>query len=365
MEIKMVNCTELWVNRKQFRETKIVSKQIPNLDDGQVLVSIDKFALTANNVTYALVGDVIGYWNFYPADKGWGKVPVWGCATVVSSSHSEIPEGEKLWGFFPMASHVVLQPGKIKSDHFFDMTDYRQVLPGLYNGYRRTQAEPKFLQAIEDQRCLYFPLLATSFLLYDYLVDNDFFGAEQVVIGSVSSKTAFGLAKMLSNDPNVTQQVIGLTSPGNVDFVKGLDCCDQVLVYGDENHIDATKKTAYVDMSGDVRLTKSLHQRLNENMVESCMVGATHWENRGDMEKLPGAKPTMFFAPAQVEKRDAEWGSGVVMGKAMAASAEVVQSIEGLMNIEWTHGAEALQSLWVEMLDNKVSPNRSQMVSLT
>ncbi len=211
---------------------------------------------------------------------------------------------------------------------------------------------------------MYFPLLATSYLLYDYLVDNDFFAAEQVFVGSVSSKTGFGLAKILKSDPQVTQRIIGITSEGNVDFVESLECCDEVLVYGHEGSIDSSKKAAYVDMSGDVRLTTALHQHLGENMVESCMVGATHWENRGGMDELPGATPTMFFAPAQVAKRDEDWGSGVAMNKATEASAQVVLGIQSTIKIEWTKGAEALQALWAKMLDNDIPPNRSQMATL-
>jgi hypothetical protein len=289
---------------------------------------------------------------------------VWGCANVIESRCDEVPVGDRLWGFVPMASHAVLQPGKIREDQFTDVSKHRQALPDLYNSYRRTHAEPEFLREMETERCLLFPLFATSYLLYDYLIDNDFFGAQQVLIGSVSSKTGFGLAQMLHNDPSVGQRIVGLTSPSNVAFVEGLDCCDEVIIYGEETKIDATLPTAYVDMSGDARLTSTLHTLLAENMVESAMVGATHWEQRGDVGELPGAKPTFFFAPAQIGKRNAEWGPGVVMGKAMTASAEVAKSLGDEMTVEWINDVDSLALLWSDLLDNKVSPKRGLMVSL-
>ena len=184
----MTNSTELWVDRGDFRTTRVVHSEFAELADGEVRVAIDKFGLTANNVSYAVSGDVIGYWGYYPAEEGWGKVPVWGCANVIESKCPEVPEGDRLWGFFPMASHVILQPGKIREDQFTDMAEHRQALPDLYNSYRRTLAEPEFLREMETERCLLFPLFATSYLLYDYLVDNEFFGAHQVLIGSVSSR---------------------------------------------------------------------------------------------------------------------------------------------------------------------------------
>jgi hypothetical protein len=360
----MTNLTELWVDRRDLRTTRVVHSNLPVPAEGEILVAIDQFGLTANNVSYAVSGDAIGYWGYYPLEGGWGRVPVWGCANVIESQCAGIPVGDRLWGFFPMASHAVLQPGKIREDQFIDVAEHRQALPALYNAYRRTRAEPAFLQAMETERCLLFPLFATSWLIYDYLVDNGFFGAKQVLIGSVSSKTALGLAEMLHGDPRVGQKIVGLTSAANVPFVEGLGCCDQVVVYGEEAAIDATLPAAYVDMSGDARLTGTLHKLLGENMVESAMVGATHWEQRGDTGDLPGAKPTFFFAPAQIAKRDAQWGPGVAMMKAMAASAEVAGKIKDDMTIEWTRDVESLAELWLDLLDNKVSPRRGLMVSL-
>ncbi|MDG1485826.1 MAG: DUF2855 family protein, partial [Porticoccaceae bacterium] len=300
----MTNCAALWIDRTDINITRQVTTELPELIDGQVLVAIDKFGLTANNVSYAVTGDSIGYWQFYPAQDNWGIVPVWGCATVIESSCADIPVGDRLWGYFPMASHAVLTPGNIHADYFVDVVEHRRELPPVYNQFRRTKAEPEFLQQLENERCLLFPLFMTSYLIYDYLIDNEFFGAQQVVIGSVSSKTGFGLAQMLHNDPEVTQSVIGVTSPGNVDFVKGLGCCDQIVLYKNEAEIDASVSTAYVDMSGDARLTISLHNHLEDKIVESCMVGGSHWQEGGKVGELPGARPRFFFAPGQIEKRN-------------------------------------------------------------
>ena len=360
----MTTSTEFWVDRNNLRENRIVQRPLPPLGEGQVRVAIDMFGLTANNVSYAVTGDAIGYWGYYPAEENWGKVPAWGCADVVESRCDDIEVGERLWGFFPMASHVDLLPGKIREDQFVDIVQHRQPLPALYNGYRRTGAEPDILRQMEVERCLLFPLFITSFVLYDRLVDNEFFGAAQVVIGSVSSKTGFGLAQMLHDDTAVKQRIVGVTSPANVDFVNGLGCCDQVVVYGEEEEIDASLPTAYVDMSGDVRLTRALHLHIGANMVESCMVGASHWDQGGDPGELPGARPEFFFAPAQIAKRDMEWGPGVAMARAGEASARVAMKVKNEMSVEWTRDAEALQALWLDLLDNKVSPRKGQMVSL-
>ena len=360
----MPDCTQLWIDRKDIRTTKQVTSALPALGAGEVLVAIDKFGLTANNVSYAVTGDSIGYWQFYPAEGEWGIVPVWGCATVIESKCVDIPVGDRLWGYFPMASHAVLTPGNIRADYFIDIVEHRRELPIVYNQFRRTQAEPEFLQSMENERCLLFPLFMTSYLIYDYLIDNDFFGAQQVVIGSVSSKTGFGLAQMLCNDKQISQSVIGVTSPENEEFVKRLGCCDQIVLYQNEAQIDSALPTAYVDMSGDARLTINLHNHVGENMVESCMVGASHWKEGGKVGDLPGARPRFFFAPGQIEKRNKEWGPGVAMVRAMTASAKVAERVASEITIEWVYGADSLADHWTQLLDNQIAPSQGLMVTL-
>ncbi|MEP5766644.1 MAG: DUF2855 family protein [Halieaceae bacterium] len=360
----MSQVTELWVERAELRNTRVVNSDFTELEAGEVRVAIEKFALTSNNVTYAVSGDKIGYWQFYPAEDEWGKVPVWSIAEVVESTVPEISCGERLYGFFPMASHAVLQPGAITDQQFFDVSDHRRELPGLYNLYRRTETEAEFLREMEDERCLLFPLFATSFLLYDYLLDNAMFGAGQVLIGSASSKTGFGLAHLLHHDPELSQRVVALTSPGNVNFVNELNIYDQVVCYGSEDEIDSSVAAAYVDMSGDAGLTSKIHHHLQDQLVESCAVGATHWEDLGAAEPVPGVQPQLFFAPAQITKRDAEWGAGVVMSKAMNASADIARAHAGDLEIERIKGAEAAAAAWQDMVANRVSPRRGLMLSL-
>ena len=360
----MTSVTELWVNRENFRDTKIVTQESTPLLDGQIRVAIDKFGLTANNVSYALSGDQIGYWRFFPAEESWGKVPAWSIAEVTESRCHEIVVGERLWGFFPMSSELVLQPGSIREDSFTDETAHRRELSALYNQYRRTAGEPEILQQLEDERCLLFPLFLTSYVLLDYFIDNDYFGAEQLVIGSVSSKTGLGLACLVHQAPAPRPRVIGITSESNRDFVMSLGCCDELIHYGNESEIDATLTSAYVDMSGNGTLTDALHHHLSDKLVESCMVGATHWETARRGSDLPGARPTFFFAPGQIAKRDEEWGAGVLFAKASEASVKLAAQVKDQIRIERLTGAEAASQIWKDMLDSRVAPSRGIIVSL-
>jgi hypothetical protein len=357
---------EIQMRRDNIKETRLISAPSPLLTDKQVRVSIDQFALTANNVTYAVAGDMIGYWSFYPRESGWGVVPVWGIGNVVESAHPGVAVGERLYGFFPMASHTVLTFDEPRPEQLIEVSPHRRELPGTYNAYRRTASDPDFLQAMEAERCLFFPLFATSYLIYDYLLDNELFGASQVLVGSASSKTAFGMAQLLHGDDSVQARLVGLTSAGNREFVEALGVYDEVVCYGEEaDQIDASISTAYVDMSGDARLTATVHGLFGDKLVESCAVGATHWESFGPAGELPGQEPKFFFAPAQIEKRDAEWGRGEVMRRAGLAVADIVRDVSGQVDIEWLTDAESVVAAWCDLVDNKVSPRRGLMARLS
>ena len=356
--------SEIWVDRKDFKDTTIVTTELGRLVDGDIRVRIDKFGLTANNVGYALSGDMIGYWRYFPADGRRGKVPAWGIAEVIESKSADIEPGERLYGFFPMASHLDLTPGNIKAGTFEDVATHRQPLPELYNEYHRTRAEPEYLKALEDERCLLFPLFMTSFVLGDYLDNNNFFGADQIIIGSVSSKTGLGLAAVLREVVGYSGKVIGLTSPANAEFVERLGDCDEIISYGNESEINNDRKSVLVDMSGSGEMVRNVHHRLNDNVVQSMGVGATHWDEDRSQASLPGAKPEFFFAPGHIAKRNQDWGHGVIFEKANASSARIARKIKDQIKIEYFNGAANVGEIWKDMLENKVPGSTGVMACL-
>ena len=355
---------QLWVKRDALREMTVHREAVKPLAEGELRVAIERFGLTANNVSYAVSGDVIGYWQYFPAQGDWGIVPVWGFADVVESRCPELPVGERIWGFLPMASHLTLRPEGIEDGRFFDGAAHRRDLPNLYNMYMRTAQDPEMLRSLEDERCLLFPLFATSFILYDYLVAHEMFGAGQVLIGSASSKTGFGLAHLLKNDPKLTQKVVGLTSAGNVDFVRGLVVCDEVVSYADIGALEATTPSAFVDMAGSGPLIEAVHGHFGEQIRESCIVGATHWEDERKAGQVAGARPTFFFAPSHIARRDKEWGRGQAMLRAFAASVQITQAVANQLAIERHQGVDAVGRQWLAMLNNEIPPHRGLILSL-
>ncbi|MEH6547171.1 MAG: DUF2855 family protein [Sneathiella sp.] len=311
---------QLLVDKNDISQIKSVNAPSRSLNEGEVRLRVESFALTANNITYAVTGDLIGYWKFFPvSDEGWGIVPVWGHAVVIETECEGIDLGERLYGYLPMAEELVVQPRRIRQNAFKDGSDHRSQLPAVYNEYIRLNNSEHHDTKLEDLQSILYPLYATSYMIYDYLMDNNYFGAKQILIGSASSKTAIGLLQLLSDDETVDPKIVGLTSTRNLGFVKNLNVCDQVIKY--ENIERETEKipSVYIDMSGNADVRVSLHTHLDAQLLVSCSVGVSHWDKFRPTKELPGAKPQMFFAPAQIQKRHDEWGPGVIQGKTQAA----------------------------------------------
>lgn len=356
--------TTIEVRRQNFGETRIVSNPVPELKDGEILASIDRFALTANNVTYAVAGDMVGYWKFFPAAEPWGVVPVWGFADIIASRHPDVPVGERIWGFLPMSSHLVLSPQQVRATAFVDGAAHRASLPPLYNSYQRTSGDPPEMKALENERCILFPLFSTSFILCDYLSDNAFFGARQILVGSASSKTGLGLTNLLSRLGADRPRIVGLTSPRNLDFVRSLGTCDDVLTYDQIAGMDGSVPTAFVDMSGDGTVVSATHQKFDANLKLSCAVGITHW-NTGRFSNEGVSSPhTFFFAPSQFLKREKDWGPGESLRRAGRESARMALEMRSRLHISHKTGPDAVAAAWRSLVDNAIPPTEAIMASL-
>src|SRR4051812_18843189 len=102
----------------------------------------------------------MGYWNFFPTGQAdWGHMPVWGFADVLASRTPSIETGERFFGYFPIASHLRVQPIRITPRGFTDGATHRQSLPGVYNQYPRCSSDPAYSRKLEDFQALYRPHL--------------------------------------------------------------------------------------------------------------------------------------------------------------------------------------------------------------
>jgi len=358
------------VRRDDFHTCKLAPALIEPQPD-QVLLRIDKFALTSNNITYAAFGDAMSYWNFFPAPEGWGRIPVWGFADVLQSRHAAIKPGERFYGYFPMSNHVVLQPERPSDAGFIDGAPHRKPLHAVYNQYTRTTADPGYDAGREAEQMLLRPLFITSFLIDDFLADNDYFGARAVVFSSASSKTAYGTAFLLSLRKTV--EIIGLTSPGNAAFTERLGCYSRVVAYDQAHALPTDLPVVYVDMAGSRDVRSAVHHHFRENLKYSCAVGGTHWNalDGGASDtgaKLPGPRPTLFFAPAQIKKRSVDRGAGGLQTRLAEAWRQFMVPVSdparGWLRVIEDRGPTAVERVYREVLAGRAKPDEGHILSL-
>ena len=185
-----MTCTFI-VDRQHLSQTQWRRSAPVPLVEGEVRMKIDAFALTSNNITYAAFGDTMNYWGFFPTgDAVTGCIPVWGFANVIESRCEGVRVGERIYGYYPIASDVVLQPVRVRETGFIDGAAHRRDLHGAYNQYIRCDTDPGYIAARESEQAVLRPRFTTSFLIDDFLADNEFFGASSVILSSASRKTA-------------------------------------------------------------------------------------------------------------------------------------------------------------------------------
>jgi hypothetical protein len=374
-----MNKIDFLVRKDHLTTTQIRAHDLAPLADGQVRVAIDRFALTANNITYAAFGEAMNYWRFFQVlredgseDPDFGAIPVWGFATVQQSRHPDIVVGERLYGYYPMSTHLDLTPARISPLAFSDSAPHRAELHPVYNQYMRCKVDPFYTAETEDLQALLRPLYTTSWLIDDFLADNDYFGATAhagrpglMLLSSASSKTAYGTALEMHKRSGI--EVVGLTSARNVAFCESLGCYHRVLRYDQLDEIDAQAPAVYIDFAGNAALRKAVHTHC-KGLVYSSSIGGTHVAELGGARDLPGPKPTLFFAPAQIKKRSTEWGAPV-FGQKLLQSWQHFIATAGATDQPWLQvrrhqGQDAVTAAYLEVLAGQGDPRTGHILSL-
>src|SRR5260370_3502812 len=206
--------------------------------------------------------------------------------------------GERLFGYFPMATHLVIEAADVTKRGLRDAAAHRQGVAPVYTAYARVSGDPAFAGRQGDYQALLRPLFMLSFLVDDFLAENALFGARGVMLSSASSKTAFGLAHLL-HTLRKEVRVIGLTSAANTDFVRSLGCYDEVVTYDAVTSLPSDAPVAFVDMAGNSELRATLHRHFGDQMKYSGRIGLTHRSSSPDEPELPGAKPAWVLTPHQ------------------------------------------------------------------
>ena len=357
--------TTLEVVRTAISTTRLADELV-DLDDGQVRLEVDRFAITANNITYAVFGDMLGYWDFFPTSPDetpqYGRVPAMGWATVVESHCDDIAAGQRYYGWFPMASNVVFTP-TVTADGFRDDGAHRQAHAPVYRAYVAVDADPMYDEAPdgEDRHVLLRGLFLTGFLAEEFFADGggsgeSYFGTPRVIVLSASSKTAIGFAQRAAMRDGL--EVVGVTSAGNREFVERLGYYDQVVTYDEVADIATAGGAVSIDMAGNPTALGAVHEHFGDGLAYSMTVGRSHHDAPpAASADMAGPAPQLFFAPTEVGRRQEEWGREDYAQRCTEALHAFVAGSRDWLTIDRRTGADAVTQAWLDVYHGSVSPD--------
>ena len=371
------------VDRRDFRRTRTAASQNTALSPGQIRLAVERFALTTNNVTYAVVGDMLDYWGFFPTEAPWGRLPAMGLGSVVESAHPDIAAGGRYFGFYPMSSDVVIAVKPLSSTAatqtdrspvngavaFRDVGAHRAQHAATYTDFRDVATDAMFNPDKADEYLLLWGMFMTSFLVDDYLGDADaeggvFRGAGQTLVTSASSKTSICLAACLAR--RESHHSIGVTSPRNRSFVRA----SRPVRPGDHLRRDRPDRR-------QGRLRPGRHGRQRPGAVgdphalrrqpedSPSAVGATHWEEMGSGSDLPGPDPSSSFAPAQSAKRAQDWGPEELANRIARAFHDLLDHTERWLTVVHRTGPDGIEATYRELLEGRADPAIGYVCSIS
>lgn len=353
----------LEVNKTALAETRIYTREISEkLEPNEVVLEVDRLAMTSNNISYAVAGDLLDYWGFFPAGDGWGRIPAMGWADVVASAHPNIKVGERVWGFFPYTNYHKIEAGQVTASSFRDIGPHRAKHAPVYCQFDKASANPLYDSAREGQDSLLRGLFMTSWLVEDFLNENASFGAKLCLITSASSKTSIALAYAVKQRGQMKS--IAFTSEKNRAFCESLGCYDKVYSYQEIDQLDPSAPAVIVDMAGSAATLSQCHQHFGDNMKYSCLIGATHYQEAGATDNLPGAKPEFFFAPTHVQERSKILGAAVLMTLLGESYAQFRVFCDGWMAVHCAQGESAVMQAYLSTLTGASAPNIGQLVKI-
>jgi hypothetical protein len=368
----MTSATSLIVRRDDLRDCKIAELEKTAPGAGEVELSVDRFSFTSNNVTYGALGEALSYWNFFPTGiDGWGCIPVWGFGTVVRSQSPGVAVGERFFGYYPMATRVVVKPGPLLPAGFSDVAPHRHGLSAIYNRYQSTKADPIYRPEDEALLMIYRPLFGTAFFIDDLLAERQFYGAKSLIFSSASSKTAYCTAFFLSARRRAGTEIesVGLTSAANAGFVKALGVYDRVVTYEEIDQLPR-KPAAFFDMAGNSAVRAAVHRHFADALTHSAIVGRTHWSEpgSGSMEKLPGAEPTQFLVAPWIQQRTRELTPPVVqqrLGEAWQSLSKMLRDPgSGWLEVVEAAGPAAVEKTYRDVVAGRIKPVQGHVMSL-
>jgi NADPH:quinone reductase-like Zn-dependent oxidoreductase len=349
----------LIIDRSDLSSTTLVEAVAMRPTAGQALLRVERVGLTTNNLTYCALGDALGYWRYFPTQaRGMAHIPLWGYAEVVASETDALKPGDRVFGYLPSASHLLVTPAPLGTGRFRDAAPHRGDLMPIYNEYTVVSGAPRSPER-ENLTALYRPLFMTSFAFEAFAAANGWFGARRLLISSASSKTGYGIASLAHSRGGI--EIVGITSPANVEFSQQLGCYDTMITYDDVESLSKVP-TLYADVAGDTDLRRRLHRHLADKLTHDAVLGISHISSPTLLhtEQLLGPEPTVFGAfdylrtPAMQQE---------IARRYRTAWEDFQLLLRDNLDIVTVAGAKALQDNWTRLQGGEINPRQGVVVT--
>ena len=355
---------EVQIRKGDLRDAHVADVDSGMLPDGAARLRLELFALTANNITYAAMGEgALGYWDFFPGPEGWGRPPAWGFATVVESKAPGVAVNDRFYGYYPISETLDVHPNKASPRGFVDGAPHRRAKAAVYNHYLNTLADPVYDAAYEPEQAIFRPLYGTGWWAAD-CVHQGKPSPRMVVVSSASSKTALATAHQLRRLGDA--RLVALTSARNVAYVRETGLYHDTLPYEAVASIKAEAPAVYLDFLGREAQTAAVHRVLDASLVRSILIGATDWGSkpggvRPPSVALEGPKPEFFFVPdyATVRmKADASLGAAMLADLRTFCTAS-----RAFVTARRLVGTDAILQAWAQLAAGETPPREGLVLS--
>lgn len=352
------------VARDDLRRTRFAPAQQPDnseLRRGEVLLQIERFGFSANNITYATLGEAMRYWQFFPAPDGWGRVPVSGYAAVAASAHDELEVGERVFGYLRTSTHLLVMADRVKAGRFIDAAPHRADLPAVYQRYPRLGMRNDDPRS-EDLQALWRPLFMTSFrrgrlsCRRRRLWRRADRGVERI--------EQDGNGHRVPARPGPSGDRCRRSDLARVPFAERAGYYDCVIAYDDLHELSPDIPLVFVDVAGDDWLLSEVRRLAGDGLRRNVVVGATHWQQRAVSTSLRDNDAELFFLPPWIEKRRREWGGGEFARRYDEAWSAFLPTVDRWMQIHHHSERDDVEAAYRRTLDGAVDPAVGQILSL-
>ncbi|WIY02245.1 DUF2855 family protein [Amycolatopsis mongoliensis] len=345
---------EVLVRRDDFTASEIRVPVLAELQPGEVRLEVEKFGLTANNVSYAKfgAGNLIAFWNAFPAPAEFGRVPVWGFVRVAESRNAGVAVGSRYFGYVPMASHHTVQ-AEVTPRGLLDTSPQRAFLHPWYLTFQSV-GEPDDL---DDFRALMRPVFPASFTLADLVERQAAQGAKSLIVTSASCKTAIGLVEELrARQAGIA--TVGITSEGKKSFVENLDVYGEVATYDAFESATVTAPAVLVDFTGSAKVLHAVYQQFAPSLTQGVLIGFNH-PDPGEQAPtgLPDPQPELFFTPMVEDHTIGEEGADAYYARYHEAETRYLRRMASWLTIRHGQGPADVVDAFRSLADGTQAPD--------